>query len=193
MPIKLITGPSVEPVSIAEVKTSARIDGTEFDTQATIAIAAMRSQAEARLARCLITQTLELILDDFPTGEIELIMPGVQEIITVKYIDAAGVEQTLSDTTYTLGEDSIIADLYWLYPAQDVAWPATQASANAVRIQFKAGYGDAAANVPQDIRLWIIAHAVQILQSPDGYVEQKFSPLPYVDRLLHPHIIYRAV
>jgi len=193
MPIKLITGPSVEPVSIAEVKTSARIDGTEFDTQATIAIAAMRSQAEARLARCLITQTLELILDDFPTGEIELIMPGVQEILTVKYIDAAGVEQTLSDTTYTLGEDSIIADLYWLYPAQDVAWPATQASANAVRIQFKAGYGDAAANVPQDIRLWIIAHAVQILQSPDGYVEQKFSPLPYVDRLLHPHIIYRAV
>lgn len=193
MPIKLITGPSVEPVSIAEVKTSARIDGTEFDTQATIAIAAMRSQAEARLARCLITQTLELILDDFPAGEIELIMPGVQEILTVKYIDAAGVEQTLSDTTYTLGEDSIIADLYWLYPAQDVAWPATQASANAVRIQFKAGYGDAAANVPQDIRLWIIAHAVQILQSPDGYVEQKFSPLPYVDRLLHPHIIYRAV
>jgi len=193
MPIKLITGPSVEPVSIAEVKTSARIDGTEFDTQATIAIAAMRSQAEARLARCLITQTLELILDDFPTGEIELIMPAVQEILTVKYIDAAGVEQTLSDTTYTLGEDSIIADLYWLYPAQDVAWPATQASANAVRIQFKAGYGDAAANVPQDIRLWIIAHAVQILQSPDGYVEQKFSPLPYVDRLLHPHIIYRAV
>jgi len=193
MPIKLITGPSVEPVSIAEVKTSARIDGTEFDTQATIAIAAMRSQAEARLARCLITQTLELILDDFPTGEIELIMPSVQEILTVKYIDAAGVEQTLSDTTYALGEDSIIADLYWLYPAQDVAWPATQASANAVRIQFKAGYGDAAANVPQDIRLWIIAHAVQILQSPDGYVEQKFSPLPYVDRLLHPHIIYRAV
>lgn len=193
MPIKLITGPSVEPVSIAEVKTSARIDGTEFDTQATIAIAAMRSQAEARMARCLITQTLELILDDFPAGEIELIMPGVQEILTVKYIDAAGVEQTLSDTTYTLGEDSIIADLYWLYPAQDVAWPATQASANAVRIQFKAGYGDAAANVPQDIRLWIIAHAVQILQSPDGYVEQKFSPLPYVDRLLHPHIIYRAV
>ena len=193
MPIKLITGPSVEPVSIAEVKTSARIDGTEFDTQATIAIAAMRSQAEERLARCLITQTLELILDDFPAGEIELIMPGVQEILTVKYIDAAGVEQTLSDTTYTLGEDSIIADLYWLYPAQDVAWPATQASANAVRIQFKAGYGDAAANVPQDIRLWIIAHAVQILQSPDGYVEQKFSPLPYVDRLLHPHIIYRAV
>lgn len=193
MPIKLITGPSVEPVSIAEVKTSARIDGTEFDTQATIAIAAMRSQAEARLARCLITQTLELILDDFPAGEIELIMPGVQEILTVKYIDAAGVEQTLSDTTYALGEDSIIADLYWLYPAQDVAWPATQASANAVRIQFKAGYGDAAANVPQDIRLWIIAHAVQILQSPDGYVEQKFSPLPYVDRLLHPHIIYRAV
>ena len=41
MPIKLITGPSVEPVSIAEVKTSARIDGTEFDTQATIAIAAI--------------------------------------------------------------------------------------------------------------------------------------------------------
>jgi len=141
----------------------------------------------------MITQTLELILDDFPTGEIELIMPSVQEILTVKYIDAAGVEQTLSDTTYALGEDSIIADLYWLYPAQDVAWPATQASANAVRIQFKAGYGDAAANVPQDIRLWIIAHAVQILQSPDGYVEQKFSPLPYVDRLLHPHIIYRAV
>lgn len=193
MPIKLITGPAIEPVSISEVKTSARIDGTEFDTQATLAIAAMRSQAEARMARCLITQTLELILDDFPAGEIDLIMPDVLSITSVKYIDTTGAEQTLINTAYTLGEDSINADLFWLYLAPNTSWPATQGIANAVRIRFTAGYGPAAADVPNDIRLWIIAHAVQILQSPDGYVEQKFSPLPYVDRLLHPHIIYRSV
>lgn len=193
MPLKLITGPTLEPVTTAEVKSSARVDDAAYDTQATLAIAAMRSQAEARTARCLITQTMELILDDFPAGEIDLILPDVQEILTVKYIDTNGAEQTLSDTNYVLGEDSINAALYWLYPKQNVAWPATLASANAVRIQFKAGYGDAAADVPHDIRQWIIANAVQILQSPDGYIEQKFSPLPYVDRLLHTHIIYRGV
>lgn len=193
MPLKLITGPTLEPVTTAEVKSSARVDDAAYDTQATLAIAAMRSQAEARTARCLITQTMELILDDFPAGEIDLILPDVQEILTVKYIDTNGAEQTLSDTNYVLGEDSINAALYWLYPKQNVAWPATLASANAVRIQFKAGYGDAAADVPHDIRQWIIANAVQILQTPDGYIEQKFSPLPYVDRLLHTHIIYRGV
>lgn len=193
MPLKLITGPTLEPVTTAEVKSSARVDDSAYDTQATLAIAAMRSQAEAKMARCLITQTLELILDDFPAGEIDLIMPDVQQILTVKYIDINGAEQTLSNTNYTLAEDNIDADLFWLHPAQNVAWPPTRAIANAVRIQFKAGYGDTAADVPHDIRLWIIAHAVQILQSPDGYVEQKFSQLPYVDRLLHPHIIYRGV
>jgi uncharacterized phiE125 gp8 family phage protein len=193
MPLKLITGPALEPVTTAEVKSSARVDDTAYDAQATLAIAAMRSQAEARLARCLITQTLELILDDFPAGEIDLIIPDVLSITSVKYIDTTGVEQTLINTAYTLGEDSINADLFWLYPAQNVVWPATLGSANAVRIRFTAGYGATAADVPSDIRLWIIAHAVQILQSPDGYVEQKFSPLPYVDRLLHPHIIYRGV
>ena len=111
MPIKLITGPAVEPVSISEVKTSARIDGSEFDSQATLAIAAMRSQAEARMARCLITQTLELILDDFPAGEIDLIMPDVLSITSVKYIDTTGAEQTLINTAYTLGEDSINAEM----------------------------------------------------------------------------------
>lgn len=192
MPLKQITAPAAEPVTPAEVKASARIDDNSFDTQIPIVIAAVRSHAEARTGRCLITQTLELILDGFPAGEIAMILPNVQEIVSVKYIDTAGVEQTLASNRYTLGEDGLSAEFSWLFPATGTDWPDTADQANAVRIRFTVGYGDASTNVPHDLRLWIIAHAVQILQSPDGLADQQIKPMPFIDRLLDPYIVYRA-
>lgn len=189
MPLIQIVAPSVEPVSVAEVLDASRIDDAVFNSQATIAIKALRLHAEARIGRPLITQTLELVLDGFPCGEIDLLLPNVQSIVSVKYIDVLKNTQTLSSAEYTLDADSTPS---WLLPAYGTDWPATLATANALRVRFIAGYGDTAADVPEDIRCWIIAHCTQILNSPDGMVTQDFRPLPFVDRLLDPYIVYRA-
>lgn len=187
MPLIDISGPAGEPVTSAEVKAAARIDGSEFDAQIAIIIPALRRQAEARLGRRLITQTVELVLDAFPVADIDLKLPDVQSIASVKYIDAAGVEQTLASNLYSLDSDSTPC---WLLPAYGTAWPATLATANAVRVRFIVGYGATAAEVPDDIRLWMVAHAAQVLRIPEGITQGDLRELPFVDHLLDAHRVW---
>lgn len=190
MPIIDILAPDTEPVTTDEVKASARIDGTEFDAQIPVVIKALRRLAENRLERRLITQTVELVSKSFPIDEIDLVLPNVQSIVSVKYIDTNGQQQTLAGSAYILCGDLTPSLLQLAY---GTSWPATRVQKDAVRIRFTVGYGDNAADVPEDIRLWIIAHAVQALQSPDGLADGNLKPLPYVDGLLDGCKVWRAV
>lgn len=184
MPIILIAGPSGEPVTAAEVKASARIDGSEFDSEIALLIAAVRQDAEHRLGRRLITQTVELVLDAFPAAEIDLGLPDVQSIASVKYLDAAGVEQTLASNAYSLVDQGAAVAPTWLLPAYGTTWPGTSAAANAVRVRFAVGYGATAAAVPAAIRQWIIVTCVAALNRCD---------VPeFVERLLDRYRIMRA-
>ena len=191
MPLIDITAPAAEPVTATEVKAAARIDGTEYDAQIAIIIPALRGLAEQRLGRRLITQTVEIVLDAFPAEEIDLQLPDVQSITSVKYLEAtAGAETTLAATEYSLDADSTPN---WLLPAVDTEWPDTFDTTNAVRVRFVVGYGAASTDVPQDIRLWIIAHAAQALNAPDGLTLNNLAPLPFVDRLLDRHTCMRML
>lgn len=180
MALVTITAPAVEPVTVAEVKDSARIDGTELDAQIAILIAAFRQQAEHMQGRRMITQTVELVLDEFPSAlDIDLLLPDVQSIASVKYVDSAGVQQTLVGTAYSLDGDSTPC---WLIPV--TTWPTAGDYANAVRIRYIVGYGPAAADVPSNTRLWIIAQVCAALD--------KQTPLAWVDRLLDAETVHRA-
>lgn len=190
MPIIDIQAPAAEPIAPADVKASARIDGAEFDSQLAIIIPALRRHVEGRLGRRLINQTVELVLDRFPAAEIDLQLPSVSSIVSVKYLDANGTEQTLASNAYALDAASYTA---WLMLAYGQQWPETIDAANAVRVRFVVGYGAEAAAVPEDIRLWMIAHAVQILNAPDGQGDGSIKPLPFVDGLLDYYKIWRVV
>lgn len=179
MPLILITPPAVEPITAAEIKPAARIDGTEFDGQIAMVIPAIRAQAEHLLGRRLITQTVELVLDDFPSEvDIDLMLPDVQSIVSVKYYDASGVQQTIDGSAYYLDSESTPC---WLIPVSD--WPTTGDYANAVRIRYVVGYGNSATDVPADVRLWIIASCQSALDN---------QPLPaWIDRLLDAETVHR--
>ena len=174
-----IIPPGAEPVTVAEVKTSARIDGADLDADIGLDITAMRSQAEALIGRRLITQTVELVLDAFHAAEIDLQLPDVQSVTSVIYIDGDGTEQTLAGSAYSL--DGVSTPCL-LLPAYGTTWPATLDTVNAVRIRFVVGFGDAAADVPAEIRRWIIAKAAET---------QGIPPSPFVDRLLDAWKVWR--
>ena len=185
-----ITAPAAEPVTAADVKAAARIDSdiTAFDAALALILPGLRRQAEARTGRRLITQTVELVLDAFPAAEIDLQLPDVQAITSVKYLDAVdGTQQTLDANLYMFVDEAP----GWLLPAYGTDWPATYDTTNAVRVRFTVGYGDAASDVPDEIRLWIIAHCVQMLQSPAGLGASNMAPLPFVDGLLAAHRFIR--
>ena len=180
MPLITIAGPAAEPVTSAEVKSAARIDGSDFDGQITMAIAAFRRKAEHELGRRLITQTVELVIDAFPSdSDISLLVPGVQSVVSVKYYDSAGVLQTLDSAAYSL--DAVNTPC-WLIAVD--SWPETKDVANAVRVRYIVGYGDAPADVPEGIRVWIAAHVCQVLDNPSGLDSANVKAMPYLDCLL---------
>jgi uncharacterized phiE125 gp8 family phage protein len=165
MTLIVITQPTEEPVTLAETKLHCKVDGTDDDTLLTALIIAARQQAEHRTGRALCTQTLEVVLDAFPDA-VKLPMPPAASVTSVKYLDDAGVEQTLLNTAYSLDKDSQPG---WVTPAYATSWPSTYAVPNAVRVRYVAGYGAPAA-VPQSIKAWILMAVSTLYVQREGTV-----------------------
>lgn len=175
MAIVVQTPPATEPLTAAEVATHCRLpDLTLAQTvHLDILISAARQAAETELRRYLITQTLDAYFDKFPGADYwpidssnikpasnQIILPPLQSVVSITYLDAAGTTQTLSPDRYIV--DSV-SEPARIFPATGFTWPATKDQVNAVKVQFVAGYGNAEA-VPNNIKLWMllrIGHAYE--------------------------------
>lgn len=188
MSLTLITAPTIEPISLAEARAQCRIDGTDEDTLLTIYIAAARQKAEGETQSALITQTWEQKLDEFPDAGIRIGKPPILTVVSVKYDDIDGTEQTLTaGTHYTV--DTATG---YVNPAVDTEWPDTNDAAgalNCVRIRFTAGFGPAATDVPAAIRSWMlltIAYLHAQREAVDATGKAAAIPSRFVDSLLDP-------
>ena len=144
-----VTAPAEEPVALESAKRHLGVDLTADDDMIGRLVAAARLQAESYLGRALITQVWDLHLDRFPVWTIDLPRPPLQSIESVSYVDADGATRTLPAERYQVDTASAPGRIT---PAYGQTWPATRAVANAVTVRFKAGYGDGATDVPEDIR-----------------------------------------
>jgi uncharacterized phiE125 gp8 family phage protein len=179
----LITPPTEEPVTLAEARLQCKADGTEEDALLTLYIASARRTAEHLTGRVFCTQTWEARMDAFPPAEIELPKPTVQSIVSLKYTDADGLEQTIDPGNYALDAAQLPG---WALPAVGFAWPATQGIANAVRVRFVAGYGNAAA-VPHNIKQWMLLQIAAAFRNREAFasgISANELPNRWVDGLL---------
>ena len=141
---------TTEPVTTLDVKTMLPLTGTDFDTRIDLLIPALRLQAEQITNRSLALSTWQIKLDSFP-DEIRLLWPPIVSITSITYVDTAGVTQTLASSAYVLDSHS---EPGWVIPATDTEWPDTYDTANAVTVNYTAGYGSSA---PEVVKLWIAA------------------------------------
>lgn len=98
------------------------------------------------LGRCLMPQTWKLSLDCFPSGPIKLPLPPFREIVSIKYFDRNGDEQTLAPSAYVetgAGGTGIVSPIG--------AWPDTWDFPGAVSIEFEAGFDEVPAALKQAI------------------------------------------
>src|SRR5690606_17355472 len=94
-----ITGPSVEPVTLDDIKTRFDIDYDNHDEFLTNSIRAARLWVENRTGRALVEQTWEYRMADFE-AEMGIPMRPVMSVTSVKYVDEDSDEQTVDGADY---------------------------------------------------------------------------------------------
>lgn len=178
MTLYLITASAAVTVSLAEAKSHLRVDGTDEDLLINSLISAATSHIDGRdglLGRALVTQTWELRLDGFER-EIQIPLPPLQSVTSIKYTDIDGNEQTIDPSVYRVltGEKSKVLLGF------DKSWPSVRDEAECVRIRFVAGYGDTGADVPATIKSAILLHVGTLYRDREATGEaQNELPMAY--------------
>jgi len=153
---KTIIPVTIEPVTLAEAKQHCRLSSdTTEDEHVTSLIKSAREYCENYTRRALAGQTLELLLNTFPTGNsIEIPKPPLVSVSSVKYKDSDGVEHTMPTSDYIVDTDQIFGRVVLGY---NKSWPVfTPYPVNPVRIRFEAGYSYV--DFPESIK-----HAIKLI------------------------------
>ena len=121
---------------------------TETD-ELTAIVRGAREHFERICKRSFLTQTWQMRMRSFPGWEIEVPMPPLQSVTSIAYTDTNGDAQTVDASDY-------IVDIYGILgriePAFGETWPVARDIPNSVVVTFVAGYGDAASDVPEDLK-----------------------------------------
>lgn len=149
--MRIITNPTLEPLTVAEVKSwlGVKPEQNTLDDIIKSRIVRARQYAETYMQRALLKQTIEVRYDNFGMFPVKLPYPNLITVNTVKYIDEAGVLQTLNATNYYVDDYSPMAKISL---STTGTWPNTKAEPNAVRVQYDAGYGTVATSIPEIIK-----------------------------------------
>jgi uncharacterized phiE125 gp8 family phage protein len=136
MPTKVITAPTYEPISAADVAEYIRVDDLAQDELLLEGmITAARQYLEEYLSRPIATQTLEEALTGWANPIV--LDSSLQSVTSIKYLDLNGVEQTLASNQYLVDTYSEPAQIT---PAYNVEFPELYAVPNNVKVRYVAGY-----------------------------------------------------
>lgn len=189
MALMRIADAVVEPVTLDEARAHLRAATTLEDAIIASLIKVARVTCEDRLQRALIASSWRLTIDAFSPA-IALRMPRIISVTSIKYVDEDGVQQILSPASYLVDTAS---EPGWIVPANGYAWPATRDQINAVEIEFSAGYGATAADVPAPIRQWILLMVGTLYENRETVVTQQgivSVSLGFTDRLLDTYRVF---
>lgn len=181
--LKLVTTPAIEPVTLSEVKAHCVIAHDEDDTLLGTLISAAREHGESLTGRSWTEKTLEVVLDAFPRGHIELPATPITAVTSIKYLDADGSEQTMPSDDYTVDVDSLIGRVV----ADE--WPETADKVNAVRVRYTAGWTPS--TIPSALKQWLMIRVATLYEQREAITMGNVSELSrsFVDGLLDAHTV----
>ncbi|MCK0196351.1 head-tail connector protein [Ancylobacter sp. 6x-1] len=158
MPAVLLDGPAVEPLTLDEAKAFLRVDHDAEDALISALVVTARASVEALTRRALIDQRWRLIRDAWPaSGFIPVPVNPLRSLVAASVKDVYGIEVALD--LAALRPDS--ARLPGLIRVERGAVPAPGWRPAGIAVEFIAGHGSAAADVPapliEAVRL-VLAH-----------------------------------
>jgi hypothetical protein len=170
--LKTVTAWTTNVVSIADFKLFARIDSSDVTENALIESLVFLAQdmAESYTGRAITTQTLQLFLDRLPFYQDERLAEGVFtapdlqsnpnyivlpkpnliSVTHVKHYNNDNTSVTFTSTNYYVDESSQQGRIVL---KNGVSWPTASElrNANAYEVQYVAGYGNTASDVPKPL------------------------------------------
>lgn len=216
MPVQLIIPPAQEPLTIAEAKSQLRLDTALDDAQLTGYLLAARLYVENICWRGLVTQTWELVEPHFPTDlcgcgvalpypylfpydstpkrlheqaqGVELPMGNLVSVVSVKYVDPTGVQQTLTENTDFVVDNVSLPGRVRL--AYGKSWPSHRDQWDAVRIQYVVGWD--VASVPQPLKQAMLLLTAEMYETRVPSATKYVASIDFaVDAMLRPYRLVR--
>ena len=164
MTLRVITPPNIEPVSVETAKLFLRVDGADENALITSLLKGARETGEELARRAFITQTLEMVVDDWPPKFVMALMrPPLQNVVSVKYYDQNNVEATWTD--YTVDARSEPGRIHF-----NSTPGTTLLESGGIAVRYVAGYGNAEVDVPQRIKDAILALTAYRYENRESHV-----------------------
>jgi uncharacterized phiE125 gp8 family phage protein len=153
----LLTPPAAEPVTLAEAKAYLRVEHDHDDDVIAALIAGARVHVEAQCRRALITQGWRLIRDAWPAdGRIAVLPAPLQALTAARVRRIDGTTQAIDADLFAV--DAASAPGVLSFAAGALPMPGRAVAG--IELDIEAGYGEAAADVPQPLR-----QAIRVLVS----------------------------
>jgi len=149
--LQLITLATELALTLADVKSFLLVDDSSDDVLIGMLISACTATVENYLNRSLLTQTWQLTIKDFDCDVIQLAKGNVQSIESITIYDLQNTPSTLDTAVYSLLHNKVVLN----YGYQ---WPYFLRDVSAIEINFIAGYGDTANDIPDAIKLGILMY-----------------------------------
>jgi uncharacterized phiE125 gp8 family phage protein len=151
--------PALEPVTLAEAKAHLRVDSDAEDVLIQSLVITSRLHIEAALGLALISQGWRWSLDAWPRdGVLCFPIRPVQAVAEVRVLDPEGTPAVVPTAHFVLDGRG---DPARLVRAGSSLLPTPGRTVAGIEIDFSAGFGPAAADVPAQIRqalLLLVAH-----------------------------------
>jgi uncharacterized phiE125 gp8 family phage protein len=112
---------------------------------------------------------------------IELPYPPLVSVSAVTYVDSAGNTQTVDASNYTVLTETTPGRVFL---AVNGSWPGDLREQWPIRVQYVAGYGAAAASVPEDYRRLIIALVGIAYQNRDELAADAERQMTFIEARL---------
>ena len=147
----LLTAPAVEPLTLAEAKAFLRVETPDDDNVITALIAGARIHVEAQTRRALITQSWRVVLDAWPQdGRLTIVPAPLQALTAARVYDFEGLAHDVDTQAFVLDKGASV--LAFAPNCGSWAVPQPGRIAAGIELDVTAGYGDAAAAVPEPLR-----------------------------------------
>jgi len=179
---------STEPITLDEAKTHLRVDSAEDNALISRLITTARLFVEKWTHRKLMTTVMEKIYD-VPSDSFSLPYPPLQEVVKIEVIDDAGVKTEVSSSIYDI--DLSVDTPGRVKLKSGCVWPDHRDFASFI-VTFKAGYGEAAADVPEILKqaLFVLIGHLYENRGDEGTVKARVQAFDEAKILLAPYKVY---